>query len=188
MRAALSTLFQCSGYLETLAAGFSSTAKRFHFEPICDPSPLEPPSSPLALKRTPADWIKTRGPCFREVELAIMPLRLFCLVFSLQNGCSSKKSPVLGPKSFRNAVPVLWPDSGHKTGTALSSVINAVPILWPESGHENGTTNTNKIGTRIGLGAARTHPKTEKRMRADANLLAQCPCQCNANRCGNKRV
>ena len=121
-------------------------------------------------------------------QLAIMPLRFFCLGFSLQSGRSPKKSPELGPKSFKNAVPVLWPDSGRKTGTALSSVINAVPILWPESGHENGTTNTNKIGTRIGLGAARTHPKTEKQMRTDRNLLAQCPCWCNATGCGNKRV
>ena len=112
-----------------------------------------------------------------------MPLRFFCIVFALQSDRSSKKSLELGPKRSRNAVPVLCPDSGHKTGTALSSVINAVPILWPESGHENGTTNTNKIGTRIGLGAARTHPKTEKRMRTDANLLAQCPCWYNANGC-----
>ena len=118
MRAALSTLYECSGYLETLAAGFSSTAKRFHFEAICEASPLEPPSSPLALKRTPAHWIKTRGPCFRKVELAMMPQRFFCIFVCPAERPLIQKIARTGTKKLQKCgtsfVARFWPQNWYR--------------------------------------------------------------------------
>ena len=115
MRAALSTLFQCSGYLETLAAGFSSTAKRFHFEPICDPTPLEPPSSPLALKRTPADWIKTARALFPRGGAGHHASAIFLHCFCLAKRPLIQKIARTGTKKLQKCGPSFvarfWPQN-----------------------------------------------------------------------------